>query len=283
MVTALDLQNRYNQNHSGKGGRNAAPAAGRLKVVLNRRLNRTIVMGVANYQLVSIIGPPMPLGLISEAQVATDMTLLDSLAMAHHTDVKRDARWQWLYHYAQRNFKFQTAMGGIVRQSLWSYPCHFCGFVLPEQFVEVDHRQPQAHPGVAVLKVIHSIGAGYTSAAGHGTKGQQAGAIGAIQVGPLPMPLATATAIGALNRVPVNGWDWATAWQGGNAVVTATAAKQNRYTITDEGRTFLSLCNMFWGQGATEQKCLNSILNLVPACRACNGASGKGSQTHARQ
>jgi hypothetical protein len=283
MVTALDLQNQYNQNHSAKGGRSAAADAGRIKIVLNRQLNRRVVMGVASYELVSMNGPAVALGLISEAQVATDMTLLDSLAMAHQTDVKRDARWQRLYHYDQRNFKFMNAAGGIVRQSLWSYPCHYCGIVLPEQFVEVDHRQPQAHPGVAVLKVIHSIGAGYTSAAGHGTKGTQAAAIGAIQVGPLPMPHVTANAIGALNPVPVNGWNWATAWQGGNAVVTATVAKQNRYTITDAGRTFLSLCNMFWGQRATEQKCLNAILNLVPACRACNGAGGKGSRTHARQ
>ncbi|MCP5426309.1 MAG: hypothetical protein H6970_14785 [Gammaproteobacteria bacterium] len=273
MVTALDLQNKYNQANSGKGGRTAKPDMGKLVPILGRRLNRLVAGGnPVRYELVDGNTGLNPAGRITEAQAAQDATLIEQLAVANHRAVMADQRWQHLYHRAQRNFKFMNPAGNIVRQALWSYPCHYCGFILPEDFIQVDHRQPQRHPGVAVLKVLHAINGAYTTAPAHGTKGTQSAAIA---------NAANPMAIGALNTVAVNGWNWATAWQGGAAVLTAN--KLQRYTITHEGRTFLAICSMYWGLTATENMCLNNLLNLVPSCGACNGSGGKGSMTHARQ
>lgn len=273
MTTAQDLQNKYNQANSAKGGRSAHADHGRLYPLIGparRTLNRRVANGTASYEMVDAANQSY--GSITEIQAAQDMTLIEDLALQDHKAVKNDDRWRHLYRRAQRNFKFMDAHNNINRQSLWSYPCHYCGFILPEQFIEVDHRQPQAHPGVAVLKVLHSINGNYTSQAAHGTKGTQTAAIAAAN---------NNLAISALNQVPVNGWSWNIVWQGGANALTAN--KLARYTLTDAGKTFLAVCSMLWGISGTEKKCLNNLLNLVPACRACNGASGKGSMTHAYQ
>jgi hypothetical protein len=249
MVTAQDLQTKFNQPHSGKGPRSARPDHGKVFPIIgpNRHtLDRIVVNHVASYAMVDAANQCHEI--ITETQAAQDMTQLENLSFSNHTAVKNDDRWRHLYHRAQRNFKFMNDQGAILRQSLWSYPCHYCGFVLPEQFVEVDHRQPQAHPGVAAIKALHALGGAYTTQPAHGTKGTQTAAIAAAS---------TNQAINGLTQVPVNGWNWTVAWQGNAAALTQ--AKRARYTLTDAGKTFLSVCSMYWGLIATEKKCLNNF------------------------
>ena len=186
------------------------------------------------------------IGWVTEAQAAADMTLLDNLSVANHVQIKNDLRWRRLYRRAQRNINFMNPVGVVVAQAHQTYPCHYCGVILPEEFIEVDHRQPQRHPGVAVLKVIRAVNAAYTTAAATGTKaGQVANINAAPSVGPFPLSLAQTMALAALNPIPVNGWDWVTAWQGNAGAMNVN--KTARYTITAAGQTFLSLCSMLWG------------------------------------
>ena len=282
MVLAVDLQNQFNLPHGGKGGRTANAAAGKLRPLLGRQLVRQVAMGGARYGLDLIHNPGNVIGWVTEAQAAADMTLLDNLSVANHVQIKNDLRWRRLYRCAQRNINFMNPVGVVVAQWHQTYPCHYCGVILPEEFIEVDHRQPQRHPGVAVLKVIRAVNAAYTTAAATGTKaGQVANINAAPSVGPFPLSLAQTMALAALNPIPVNGWDWVTAWQGNAGAMNVN--KTARYTITAAGQTFLSLCSMLWGLAGSERRCLNNLLNLVPACRACNGAGGKGSMTHAHQ
>lgn len=274
MVTANNLRDAYNQNNRVKGGRTALPSSGKLTVISKRMLDRLPGPPNARYRLVDTRTNGNPAGLITEAQAAADMTLIESLYFHVHGNVKNDARWHHLYRRAQRTFNFLNNAGNVVTQNLWSYPCHYCGFILPEQFIDVDHRQPQRHPGVAVLKVLHALNHNYTTQPATGTKGTQVVAISGAT---------TPLAIQNLNQVPVSGLDWVTAWRGGNTVLNTNANKLARYTITDAGKTFLAVCTMYWGIKTVEKVCLNSLLNLVPACRMCNGAGGKGSMTHAGQ
>jgi|GEM_PF-2448495 len=274
-VTPADIRNKYNQARSSKGARTAAADHGGIKRILPLghgqvyKLYRTVVGNVAQYDLLlhnfdaPDLGRP-PYGPVTEVQAAQDADVLERLCVGHHTQAKNDPRWQTLYGRAQRPLNFIDATGNLVSARHWTYPCHYCGLVLPEELIQVDHRQPQAHPAVAVLKCLHALGHNYTTAPGQGQKTTQLANIAANNVGALQMI-----------RPNARPWD---PWQ---SAFATNAAKQQRYTITNAGKTFLSICCMFWGEKRTVEICLNSILNLVPSCAICNGAAGKGSLTHA--
>lgn len=81
MVTAVDLQNKYNQAHSGKGGRTAQPAQGKMAPIIGPRLDRLVGGGLpARYVLVDVVTGLNPAGTVTEAQAAQDATLIEQLA-----------------------------------------------------------------------------------------------------------------------------------------------------------------------------------------------------------
>ncbi|MBO0947132.1 hypothetical protein [Fibrella forsythiae] len=265
MPTVLDLTNRYNVQYSAKAGRNVPTTTGKLGILPGQyTLQRDGMTGA--FSLANAFGT-LPGSTLAAATAATNATTLETLHFANHLHVKTDLRWRRMYHYKNRPFRFKRANGNYITQQLPSFPCHYCGIYLPEEFIEVDHRQPQASPGSAIIKVLRSINAGYTGGASVGTK---AGQIADLE----------ANNVGVLNTVDVSEYDWNVAWQAGVGFMTPRAA---RYTLSSQGQTFLTICCMLWGSLAVEKRCLNSIINLVPACRMCNGAQGKGSKLYAVQ
>ncbi|RYF74574.1 MAG: hypothetical protein EOO39_08360 [Cytophagaceae bacterium] len=265
MPTVLDLTNRFNAHYSAKAGRNVPTTTGKLGIMPGQfTLQRNALTGA--FSLANMFGT-LGGSTLAAVTAATNATTLANLSFANHLHVKNDARWQHMYHHQNRPFRFKRANGNYVTRQLPSFPCHYCGMFLPEEFIEVDHRQPQAAPGAAIIKVLRSINAGYAGGAGIGTK---AGQIANLE----------ANNVGALNTVDVNEYDWNIVWQAGVGFMTPRSA---RYTLSSQGQTFLTICCMIWGSAAVEKACLNSIINLVPACRMCNGAQGKGSKLYAVQ
>ena len=195
-------------------------------------------------------------------QLAGDATIMNNLAVKNHGDVKLRADWRTLYHRAQRPLQFcRNSNTGVAAAhgNYWSYPCGYCGLVLPEELIQVDHRQPQQWPAVAIMKVMRTVGGGqYASAASTGQKAAQ---------------FANLAAGGVIAPITVGKHDFGQAFvqsfpTGGNAV-------EQRHTLTVQGEVFLTVCTMVWGENNVTNVCLNNVLNLVPACAQCNGGSGK--------
>jgi hypothetical protein len=120
-------------------------------------------------------------GTILLTDIANHMTTIENCFLpGGHGTAMQDVRWQTMYQRANRNIPFMDHLGIVNFQVLPSYPCHYCGIVLPEELIQVDHRQPQNWPDAAVIKLMHSIpGHPYTYAGATGTKGQNIGVIAA--------------------------------------------------------------------------------------------------------
>lgn len=258
MVTAVDLQNRYAFYRSVKRLRNVINDRVQ-QDALNVDITRAQVVGVWSYGFQDAHGNDQ--GVVSEADAATVITRMQSLYFQNHGDVKGNGTWQTLYRRAQRQVPFMDAAGNIANApalGLWSYPCHYCGIILPEELIQVDHQKPQAFPGLGVLKLFHSMtipgGTLLTTAAAQGAKNTQINAILGLGGGLVPIPVkAKAFAAGWAEKAP-------------------NLARNDRYSLSDHGKTILTLIEMLWSVGSAESLGVNSLLNLVPACPKCNNA-----------
>lgn len=264
MVTPVDLANSYARPGSAK----------RLRTVNGDRvrmdpLHVNIVRGVLaagpHYGFNDGISDR---GIISEAGASTLLTAMEALFFYDHKDVKTNGVWQYLYHQDTRQVPFMTAGGAIANgpiAGLVTYPCHYCGIILPEELIQVDHHKPQAYPGLSVLKLFHSFttpaGVQLTTQMAHGHKNTQINAILGLH--------------GGLTRVPVKARIFGAAW--GEKAHTANLTA--RYSLTDTGKTVLTLIEMHYGGGTAHKLALNNLLNLVPACPKCNNA--KRARRHA--
>ena len=268
-ATATDIYTRYQSNHSAKQERSIDPNSGQITVSGNRRL--FVQLGAndgAHIYYTATANNTHRDGDITGTEAARLFTLIAGLVfhLNDHLQAKNDARWQRIYHYAARWFDALDQNGNVVQMSLHSYPCHYCGLILPEDSIQVDHRQPQAGAsGLAVAKMLHSVrltGLTLSAGAATGVKNQQAIRIARNQ--------------GNLNPVPVKAWPRNTPWQQHNV----NQAKTDKYTLDPEGVTFLTLAVMTHGANYFESACVNSFLNLVPACPLCNRSKTNIAHAH---
>ncbi len=259
-ATSVDIFNRYGIWNSAKNERSINPNNGAIVSDGTRILDMTPggSADLHTYFTAAAFGGANPRGNVTGKQAAKLLTLVDGLTFPgyNHLNAKSDPTWQQMYHYGMRNFKQQRPNGAVVTISLPSFPCHYCGLMIPVDTVQVDHRQPQAsNPGYQVAKVFHSIRLGsfdLTVRQASGVKNSQGMAISRGQ---------------AVNPIPVKGWDRSNPWLRWNPPIQQ---KLDRYTLTDEGKTFLTIAMMVHGVGNVESACVNSFSNLVPACPLCN-------------
>lgn len=211
------------------------------------------------------------------ASLGSSLTTGDMRA-GTYSDIKNDPIWQHMYHYASRGLDFLTSSPGSgaltpVRKQHPTYPCHYCGIVLPMEFVEVDHRQPESKPRPCVIKSLRAVNPLNVSAIGFrpGTKASACRNIANVHLN----NFSTAN----IPKVAINGWDFATPF-------TEHGETDDRYTLSNRGLILDTLLQMFWGETKYQTYCIYSILNLVPACRACNGtnlSTGKGAKINAKK
>lgn len=260
MVTAVDLQNRFAQPRSVKRLRNVINHAVQPDP-LGVDIQRAQIHGVWCYGFNDGINNR---GVVSEADAATVLSQMVTLYQPYHGDVKLNLTWQTLYRYAVRQVHFMDAMGNIAAGpalGLGTYPCHYCGIILPEELIQVDHQKPQAFPGLGILKLFHSLsipgGTLLTTALAHGQKNTQINAI-----------LGLGGGGGGVVPVPVKARAFAAGW----AEKAPDVNRDARYALSDHGKTILTLIEMLSGTGTAVNWGVNSLLNLVPACPKCNNA-----------
>lgn len=260
MITAVNLQTRYDNKFSAKKLRTVHNFRVQADPLLNVSIQRQQVGFVWSYGFNDGVNDR---GVVSEADAATVITRIEALSLADHKDAKQIPAWQTLYHQGNRAMKYMAPNGAIADGALQvTYPCHYCGIILPEELIQVDHHKPQAFPGLGVLKVFHSLsmpnGTLLTTNVAQGVKNTQINILLGLAMGPL-------------TSVPVKGRAFAAAW----AEKGPDLNRDARYTLTDTGKTILTLIEMLQS-GAAERWGVHNLLNLVPACPKCNNAkSGK--------
>jgi hypothetical protein len=214
------------------------------------------------------LGKRKIIGKLTASDVAVSMSLIDSLRIQNYGDVISDRRWRQIYRYEWAAIPHIDHNGKAVTRYFDSFPCHYCGIILPDFLVQVDHRQPQARPGLAVVKCARAADSHFTESPSVGTKALQIDTI------------SKANSIKKVSSLKQSSPEVSGKWLTFDWEKTPSANKISRYTLTDEGKTFVSVMSMFWGQAYVESYCLDNIINLVPSCSRCN--SSKNGRAHAR-
>jgi hypothetical protein len=201
--------------------------------------------GVAAVQggLVSAVLPPA----LSWADAKGIAQKIDGLYVgSDHLNVKTNNVWKLIYQVSQRQVPYMAADGTIATRANFTVPCHNCGVVIPFEFLQVDHYDPQAGgQSLHLLKLLRAVGG--TTAAPTGGKGSQYFASQNL-TGLVLHPKAR-------DRTYVH-------------LATATAAA--KWTTNARGIAFLSLLKYADGFDDGARMCKNSLLNLVPLCPECN-------------
>lgn len=272
MVTAAQLRATFAQAHSSKQSRAINTTTYAIQNIVGQTLRRYVAAGANPERYSSFLFANVAGSQVTAAHAARDLTVLENCtfgnAAGDHLLARTDVAWRQMYHHAQRPFVIrQPGLGGEHPVQRWSFPCHYCGIAVPDELLQVDHQMPQnGAPGAAILKSLHSLNRGYTTAAAHGTKNTQIAHI------------ATSN-LGMLATVSVKGYAFGTkVWNTPN--LPLGGAKGQRYSLSPSGVTLLAIAIMHYGQLRFSRECINSFLNLVPSCASCNGAAGKGSKLH---
>lgn len=263
MITALDLQNRYNYGRSVKRLQTVHNFIVQADQMLKVNIERRLVGFVWSYGFSDGVNDR---GVVSEADAATVISRIQALSLADYKDAKEVPAWQTLYRQADRAVKYMAPNGHVADGALQvTYPCHYCGIILPKELIQVDHHKPQAYPGLGVLKVFHSLsmpdGTLLTTNVARGAKNTQINILLGLAMGPL-------------TPVPVKGRAFAAGWAEKGPDINRDA----RYTLTDTGKTILTLIEMLYG-GTAHSWGIHNLLNLVPACPKCNNS--KNDKKHA--
>jgi hypothetical protein len=143
-----------------------------------------------------------------------------------------------------------------ISNTLMTFPCHYCGIILPDNLIEVDHQMPNGSaPGIAKTfhTMSHVLDVELTFRRGHGHKSRQSRAIyykNTQNITPIPV-----------KEYPIN-----TEWND----KFCDEDKNDRYTLTQIGEIILSCMIAVLGTNTVSNICSNSIYNLVPSCATCN-------------
>ncbi|MFN0113112.1 MAG: hypothetical protein ACKVPY_00370 [Paracoccaceae bacterium] len=216
------------------------------------------------FHLRSARGVP-PLGGLYLNDAARILSDIDNLYVSAHGDIKNVPAFQQLYGLAPRTLNFVGNDGQPGTRGMPTYPCHYCGIVLPVDLIEIDHTMPQSAGATgqmaAILKVMHMVDGRLTQGQAQGRK---AAAFAQGNFAFIP-PKAVRNGGGT-------GGNFGAPWNSNFPV--QGSAKAARYTPTQEGETLLALGFLCFGTGVKgfQHRCMNNFLDLVPACRSCNGS-----------
>ncbi|WP_432727505.1 hypothetical protein [Variovorax sp. W6] len=178
--------------------------------------------------------------------------LLDAISAisvgSKHRDVLDNAAWRTMYGF-QDNVAFPAfnELGHGTHAYEPAMPCHNCGIVLPVFALEIDHRHAQVDDArQAMIKMMRALG--HTSQGPSGHKGRY---------------LLNPTTVQPTFIAPKRGLRGARSiW---DAVAKSTISKPAESLIWCIGA--LSEAN----QKKFINACKNSLTNLRPMCRKCNG------------
>lgn len=176
---------------------------------------------------------------------------IDDLSFgSQHGLAKKDAIWRGMYLRALRPVPYIKADGTPGTMNLETYPCHNCGLVLPSKMIDVDHHFPQSMQGphhiLRVLKAFNMSQQGPSRPTGKAARYKASGSLAGFTLNPKGRPYKDVSHI-----------------QNNNA-------DKRKYTTNILGSVFLSLIAWVDGGNDLARLCMNSRLNLVPLCGACN-------------
>lgn len=171
-----------------------------------------------------------------------------SHAATTYTNVKASEFWRTLYDVTPRAIAYIEA-GGPANHVVDSGACTECGLLLPLTHLTVDHQRPQAGGELeAILKVLRAFG--LTMEGPKGQKGQR-----------VRDHLLNGAALGPVQTRP-------------NRPAYAGASMDARYTLTETGAVFISVCAAAGLYDELKRRCMNNFLNLAPRCSPCNSSRG---------
>lgn len=115
-----------------------------------------------------------PLATLAYGDLLTLVGNLNKLYCSDHRNILNDPNWQTLYGRQSQNYAIMAHTKAVSTVSEISYPCHNCGFFLPDRFIQVDHHHPRFGGGnMAILKALRAYG--YTTQHASGPKGKAVG------------------------------------------------------------------------------------------------------------
>ncbi|PMS16643.1 hypothetical protein C0Z18_22655 [Trinickia dabaoshanensis] len=157
-----------------------------------------------------------------------------------------------LYNVAERDLVYYQG-GNQGTKRVLSAPCMICGLVLPLANLTIDHQRPQSGGELeAVAKVFRTFGL-----TKEGPKG--------------PKGLLIQAHLRSVN--PSLATFGSVAPQPGRAAAAGTSLSE-RYTLNDQGALLLSFVLAAGEIQKLKTSCMNSIVNLRPACGVCNSSRG---------
>lgn len=201
----------------------------------------------------------------------------------YRVNAMKDETWQRLYHQAKRNVAVMSATGHILINAESTYPCHQCGIILPEQFIQVDHYMPQdSGEDASIVKILRALGLTELPSSGKGSL-LGPGSKWSGLVFPAPAPAAPAPPApvksGPVRMIaeappaqpPLRSFFYPKGRKRGCTERFQSSIVDAKWRTTDTGAAFLSLLHhVDPGRGILRTLCLNSYLNLVPLCPLCN-------------
>lgn len=162
---------------------------------------------------------------------------------SNHLDVKTNVHWQNMYQAVNRDLVRMDTLGNLVWYKTATVPCHNCGLIVPYSDMQVDHYMPQVG-GNYILKIFRALG--LTTAASTGAKGMAIAGLDTLVMNPK-------------GRDP------------GNYDHLGFSTNADKWTTNNKGTALLSLFAYAGGLDDLARFCRNSLLNLSPLCRNCNG------------
>ena len=172
-----------------------------------------------------------------------------AFAKTQYGNVTNDPTFHLLYDVQQRQLTYIQA-GVSTAKSELSAPCMICGLVLPLRNLTVDHQRPQSG-GEPEAVAITFRAFGLTNEGPHGPKGQKI--MDHFTRGAPLSAVLTQPGRAALGGISVNA----------------------RYTLNEMGTVLYSFVAAAGELERLKTNCMHGLMNLSPACGACNSSRGK--------
>ncbi len=187
-----------------------------------------------------------------------DLIIDISFAPTQYGNVKGNNLWKQMYQHGDRPQYYVYGVSAAVPHTKAGFPCIYCGIVLPEDLITVDHQRPQAGGGIEaiakVFRVLNLTGAGPKGFKGAALQGQN-----------LTRLQLTHPTFLTLPPIPTKL---------GRGPSAAASTLDQRYTLSLPGIILYSIVVAAGAFPELEARCMHSLLNLAPACQSCNSSRG---------
>lgn len=168
-------------------------------------------------------------------------------AGSDHADVWDNKVWTAAYLSGVRGMTFVDQHGNSISKQVQTTPCHNCGIILPRDCIDIDHNMPKVGgEDLYTIKMLRSLS--LTLEGPTGGKG---------------LAILNDVSWRLFPRLRERG---KTSY---NHLYTPTPG--GKWSTNDAGTAFLSLLASQKKLDDLRTACKNSMLNLSPLCRSCNG------------